>query len=132
VELVEWLVGILSTIAISLSGWVLTKVARLDIAMIETESRTTALEEVARNTAQRLNEQHVLLSELRDTLMSLNMAVSGVNNSDGLLDQFKRFVERYEARSQQNEQLTQTLDKRMALVELHLQYHMPLNERPRA
>jgi hypothetical protein len=130
-ELVEWLIGILSTIALGLSGWVLAKVARLDSAMLESDSRTSALEATVRDTAQRLNEQHLLLSELRDTMLQLNMAVAGTNSSDGLLEQFRRFVERYEDRSQKNEQLTQALDKRLALVELHLQYYMPHNERTR-
>lgn len=131
-ELVEWLIGILSTIALGLSGWVLSQVARLDTAMAESDSRTTSLEATVRETAQRLNEQNVLLSELRDTMLQLNMAVAGTSNSAGLLDQFRRFVERYEDRSQKNEQLTQGLDKRLALVELHLQYYMPHNERTRS
>lgn len=126
-DITEWLLGTLTTITLALSGWALTRINKQESAMAAMDARTTVVETSIHDTVTNLTEQNKLLQEVRDTMMSLSMALSGSSSSDGLLDQFKRFSDKFDDRSQKNEQLTRDLDKRLALLELHFQYYMPRN-----
>ncbi len=120
-----WLIGLIITIVVGLGGWVLARVFLQQGLITNISNRTSALEANSKIMMAQYEVHTELLSEVRDTMLMLKIAVTGSSGNDGLLGQFREFTQRFDERSAKTETLTRDLDKRLALVELHLQYLIP-------
>lgn len=102
---IEYAMGLLATICLGLSAWALKRV-------FSHESEIARLQSLGDETVRKAT----ILQEVRDHVLEL----AGSNRD--LLNRFSAFELRYDERSMETAKLANELDKRVALIELHLKY----------
>jgi hypothetical protein len=101
----EYALTILTAICLALSGWALKRVSSHDAEIAQMRADGAGALEHAKT-----------LSEVRD------MVLGTKQTTEGMLERFQAFEQRYDHRSDETAKLAADLDKRVALIELHLKY----------